>query len=79
MDKKLSDWSAPGEKPRMVGVWKTDYSKGFKDVYQYFDGKEFKGASATAKGAFSARAHKSFCNQSTVRFCGLIHKPKGMK
>lgn len=73
MTRKLSDWSKPGEKPRMVGVWETDFLGG---VYQYFNGERFRIAGYTPKEAWLFRRESSRCNQSAVRFRGLAEKPK---
>lgn len=73
---KLSNWSAPGEKPPCVGVWKTDYNSMQDGTFQWFNGVEFCCASASPFFAYANRFTKSNCNQSTVRFRGLAEKPE---
>ena len=74
---KLSDWSKPGEKPPMVGVWETDFCAA-RDwpIYQYWNGKQWRHASDFVRVAYDNRFTPSSCNQSTVRFRGLADKPE---
>ena len=76
MTPKLSNWSAPGEKPPCVGVWATDYLNKDSPTYQYFDGAEFRRARGSPYWAYEDRNLPSACNQSTVRFRGLAEKPE---
>ena len=72
MTRKLSNWSKPGEKPPMVGVWLTDYGT----RYQYWDGRRWRCAMDSPRAAFNARGIESGCDQPTVRFRGLATKPE---
>ena len=79
MTRRLSDWSKPGEKPPMVGVWETDYLRGRKTVrrcFQYWDGYRWHWADRTVQDAYEMRDASSACKQDAVRFRGLADKPE---
>lgn len=77
MTRRLSKWSKPGEKPPMVGVWKTDFrSTPDWPTYQYWNGREWKCAADSVQVAYVLRHKPSCCSQSTVRFRGLADKPE---
>ena len=76
MTRRLSDWSKPGEKPPMVGVWMTNFYDAPDYSYQYWDGNEWRCAAEDPGSAHELRYAPSSCTQSTVRFRGLADKPE---
>ena len=78
MTRKLSNWSKPGEKPPMVGVWMTDFYLPPRYSYQYWDGNEWRCAAEAPGSAHELQYARSVCNPSTVRFRGLADRPEWM-
>ncbi len=74
MTRKLSNWSEPGEKPPMVGVWETCYSD-FSCVYfQYWNGKFYGSCANSPQQAYDVRNFRSYRNLKLARFRGLADK-----
>ena len=77
MTRRLSDWSEPGEKPPMVGVWETDYRAAKnKRAFQYWN-ESFWGVRCDTE--YEAKEYgwiSSCCNADKIRFRGLADKPE---
>ena len=73
MTRRLSDWSKPGEKPPMVGVWETDFCN---RSYQHWNGEWWGYASEAVDTAYENRGRPSYCCAAWVRFRGLADKPE---
>ncbi len=77
MTRRLSDWSKPGEKPPMVGVWETDLFSGVDPVFQGWDGQCYGlPASTPTRAAFELQHCRIRIYRSTVCFRGLADKPE---
>ena len=77
MSKKLSNWSAPGDKPPSVGVWQTRDREGMI-AFNQWDGYGYGPSSESAEDAYKSRNMYRF-DGITRSFRGLVNKPKGMK
>ena len=75
MTRKLSNWSKPGEKPPMVGVWETDPGGGLRG-FNYWDGECYGPTRATPFQAFLDRGLYKGKATHVWRFRGLARKPE---
>ena len=75
MTRRLSNWSKPGEKPPMVGVWET-HTGNFDTLYQHWNGKAWGAYSISVDGAYRGQDRPSQSNPLRIRFRGLADKPE---
>lgn len=78
MNRKLSNWSAPGERPPCVGVWETNDTKDIRigGLYNYWNGKKWMGSAYSPSSAYLCREFKSCLDNKNTRFRGLAEKPE---
>lgn len=75
---KLSDWSEPGEKPPMAGVWETklaDETEG-SETYQHWNGKFYGFCSESPSAAWYMRYRRTEVRLENTCFRGLADKPE---
>ncbi len=73
MTRRLSDWSKPGEKPPMVGVWETDYCG--RASFNFWNGRTWGPSHQTVRAAYRFREGYQFRGETWL-FRGLADKPE---
>lgn len=79
MNRKLSAWSKPGEKPPCVGVWETRqpvdrYVHG--PYYNYWNGQTWRESAKSPKEAYTRRRIYALLDEKAMCFRGLAEKPE---
>lgn len=78
MKRKLSDWSAFGEKPPSVGVWETHVVNDqiIGGLYNYWNGDGYGLSELSPYMAYQSRTIQPEFNLRECRFRGLAEKPE---
>ena len=79
MNRKLSAWSKPGEKPPCVGVWETRQPIDVyipRRYYNFWNGRSWSASARSPKEAYKRRKIYGYLIEMDVRFRGLAEKPE---
>ena len=76
MNRRLSDWSKPGENPPMVAVWETCDPRFTAKFYQHWNGTFYGVCSNSPQDAYRLRNFSTDWPISETCFRGLADKPE---